>query len=204
MRVSILLLAAGSLAAQTARFGAGLQFAVPFNGMFQEVSGREFASDHSAHWMLGPEVHWRAPGRIAVGFSALYRQAGRDGGGGYFSYSERERGYSWEFPLLARFRVAQGPLRPFLTAGPSVLLVRTHSDADYIIGPSSSDRGSSHSTYAQARAGLAAGGGVEHRFGKALLTVEVRYSRWFTGTCYANELRCLAPNRGAAIVGIGF
>ena len=205
MRILVFLAAAGCLPAQEPpRLGAGVQFAVPFTGTFLSVGGREFASDASAGWMIGPAIHWRFADRVGLAFSALYRRVGRDAGGGYIGFSDRERGYSWELPLLARFRISQRGVRPFVTAGPGALLVHTHTDSETVLPVSGFlERVALHSIDTDATGGVIAGGGVEHRYRRALLTFEVRYTRWLTGTCYAQELRCLSKNRGLAVFEVG-
>ena len=206
MRILVWLLAAGCLPAQEPRRpGAGLQFAIPFSGIYRTVGGREFASDASLAWTIGPTIQWRANNRLSIVFAGLYRRAGRDAGGGYIGFSDRERGSSWELPLLVRLRLWQRRGGPFLTAGPAAQVVHTHTDSETVVlAAGVFERVTRHTTDSDAAGGLTAGGGWEHRYRKAALTLEVRYTRWFGPTCYEQELRCFSSNRGAAVFGIGF
>ncbi|MBZ5583542.1 MAG: hypothetical protein LAQ30_15310 [Acidobacteriia bacterium] len=201
-----------ALAAQP-RLGAGLKFGIPFQGWFEDVQGREFSFDASRGWAVGPALELRLIGGVSVEASGLYRQVGRDAGGGYSiaSFSDRERGYSWEFPLVARVRLPLrfAGFRPLLEGGPAVNWLRTHtggihtaiiaSQSSFITVPVAV-----HSSANDLTPGVTAGGGLERPLGPLRVSLDVRYTRWKTGYCSAEDLRCIALNQGALQLGIGF
>ena len=69
---------------------------------------------------------------------------------------------SWEFPLLAKYRLPGRLIRPFVEAGPSFR----------------ETNGSPSDTSRLSSAGFTAGVGVEGRFGPIRIVPGVRYTRW--------------------------
>ena len=199
-------------AAAQPRVGASLKFGAPLNGWFQDSDNTHYyAYNRSAQWMIGPAIEIRLTSRVALGAAGLYRQVGESQSGSYVtSSSSRERGYSWEFPVVVRYslpRVVKG-FRPFLTGGGSVHWQRTHTDWTYqtLITP-----GTIVTVFEQFRTretlgGLAVGSGLERRRGAFRFSLESRVTFWMgTSSCsQSGSLRCVAPNQVAFLTGFGF
>ena len=67
---------------------------------------------------------------------------------------------TWQIPVLAKFAFGDGPLRPFVEAGPSFRLTGNLNTAD------------------PGHYGITAGAGAEARWRRLRLTPTVRYTRW--------------------------
>jgi hypothetical protein len=69
------------------------------------------ATSESKRYVVGPMVEILLPHRLGVEVDALYRRFGyRSAAGSPFgSFAERNRGNSWEFPMLLKYRFAGRP-----------------------------------------------------------------------------------------------
>ncbi len=219
MRLIFLVLAAlPAIAAEQPRLGAALKLGVPLQGWFQDVQGRESATDKSGRWFVGAALELHLIAGFSVEAGANYRQVGIDYGGGYSfaPFSNRERGFVWEFPVVGKYYLPVGPkaLRPFVVAGPSVRWLRTHTDSKFTVTETDPNTGGprfvpgfARSSTAEKNGGLSAGLGIEPGAGRARLIIEARYTRWLgTEGCFGatNQLRCAQPNQGLVLFGIGF
>jgi hypothetical protein len=209
MRALILLVLFIPLAATAQiHFGAALKVGAPIRGWYDNgsLTGRDDFGDKSDNRSIGAAVELRFTPIYSVEGSGMYRRIGRDAGGGYagYSYSERERGYGWEFPIVGKVRLprrtAGGHL--FLEAGPSIRWLRTHTDFETssfnLQGPPTYDRG----TFATSDTigGETFGGGFETA-GPVRFSVDARYTHWQSG-CEA--ARCENPHQVAIEFGLGF
>ena len=128
-RFLVLFIAAGfTLCAQVVSFGvkAGVPVtdALPYNfDGFHLDTGR---------WTVGPTAEFHLPARISIEIDGLYR--------GYRTISSFPVGIAgtpflieshndvkaWDFPLLLKYRILGGPIRPFVDAGYQL----THESSD--------------------------------------------------------------------------
>ncbi len=110
---SLLVLASLSPAiAQSLSVGikAGARLSDEFNGSFGTIS------DESKRYTVGPMVDVRLPLRLGIEFDALYQPVGYTVQNFDFDFfSSRERSNSWEFPIIAKYR-----LPGFARVGPHV------------------------------------------------------------------------------------
>jgi hypothetical protein len=136
-----------------------------------------FAS-RGGRFVFGPTVELRLPFGLGIEVDALYRSVKNPSGG------------SWEFPVLARYRLpVSGRVAPFVLGGGSFErneLLRANQ-----VGP------------AGTTTGFVAGGGVEAKVGWLRLTPEVRYTRW-TGNFSFRGADLTHRNEVEFLVGITF
>src|SRR5581483_5340024 len=97
--VFLLTLSAGSLQAQLVT--VGVKGGVPLTGDLDSVA----ATSESKPYVVGPMITVGLPAGFRIEVDALYRRvayrtSGADILGG--SFTERDTGNSWEFPILAR------------------------------------------------------------------------------------------------------
>jgi hypothetical protein len=139
------------------------------------------ATSESKRYVVGPMVEIVLPHRLGLEVNALYRRFGyRSGGQGspFADFTERNRGNSWEFPMLLKYRFAgrlyaAGGYAPrtingsgradivetnILAGSPRLITLR--SDFDYV----------SH--------GAVVGAGVELGSERVRFSPEFRYTRW--------------------------
>jgi hypothetical protein len=211
MRALILLVLSIPITATAqSHFGAALKVGAPIQGWFDNgsLTGRDTFGDKSGHRLIGAAVEVRFATIYSVEFSGMYRRIGRDAGGGqmFYSYSERERGYGWDFPIVARVRLpfrAAG-MRPFFEAGPSIHWLHTHTDFETVFaftGPQSIVRSSSVTS--DTVGGETFGGGIETA-GAVRFSVDARYTHWQSGSCETTPTRCENPHQVAIVFGLGF
>lgn len=95
----------------------------------------------------------------------------------------------WEFPLLAKYRILPGPIRPFVEGGVSFSRITGISDLIALKNRSND--------------GLVLGGGVEFHLGIVQITPQIRYNNW---TDKYLDLSALKSNQNQAtfLVGISF
>ena len=91
---------------------AGLKFGVPLTDAISVESPNPFDYTASTNrWTLGPFVEVRLPANLGLEVDALYR-----------SYDFRSSQYGasvgeWDFPVLAKYRLFKGPVRPYFDGG---------------------------------------------------------------------------------------
>ena len=142
----------------------------------RENTGSVHSFSATKDYLVGPAIEVRLPFRLGVEFDALYRPLHlTDFSNAFFvvhgqiigppGFTSQGTITSWEFPLLAKYRLPGRRLRPFLEAGPSFRHVGS-SSALLMSNVSLSDRG------------FSAGGGAEVQIWKLRIGPEVRYTRW--------------------------
>src|SRR5436190_20290412 len=105
MRITLLLcLFAGNLPAQLFTFG--VKGGVRLNSDLNNFD----ATSESKRYVVGPMVTTRLPLGFRLEIDALYRHvASRTSFGTFFGYfTQRDRGNSWEFPILVRHTLGHG------------------------------------------------------------------------------------------------
>lgn len=145
-------------------------------------------SDESRRYVIGPSASLRLPLGFSVEVDALYRR---------FGYSDtfvvpivpgsltvtRERDNSLEFPVLAKYHVPIGGLRPFAGIGvaPRAIWGRAEQSGyttDFFTRLPSQPFSGSYKTSYDPTVGLVIAGGVESGMGRLRLMPQVRYTRW--------------------------
>ncbi len=143
--------------------------------------------------ILGFKIEYRLPGNFALEFDALHRELKYTTTTIYSPPFECCDGFkiskfgpststlaTWEFPLLAKYRLPLGRLHPFIAAGPS-------------FRPGGSGTGLSH-------AGFAAGGGLEFFTRGFRISPTLRYTYWPSAN--ASFFSQPLPNQVEFLVGL--
>lgn len=119
----------------------------------------------SNDYIVGPAIEIHLPLNLSVQFDSLYRPLNPTITNTIFPntvFTTSATLNSWEFPLLAKYRLPMHLIKPFLEAGPSFRRVQSFAgDSPHL-----------------SRAGFTAGGGVEFRLGPIKIAPEIRYTRW--------------------------
>jgi opacity protein-like surface antigen len=94
---------------------AGIKLGAPFTEAFRTQAPYINRTDN---FVIGPTVELHLPFRFGIEVDALYRNYKYDSltaaaAGGPTSAR------SWEFPVLAKYRLIGGPLRPYVLGGPT-------------------------------------------------------------------------------------
>lgn len=167
--------------------------------------GRTFVRDVGKRFTVGPYAEVRLIGGLSVEVDALYRRYGyisQGGISGAFGTADARTG-SWEFPILARYRLWGGPLRPFLLAGPTFRHVPSHTLVSVCEGSLCGSQTGRSQTRVDGftTRGASIGGGLEAKLSRLRLSGEMRYQRF-------GEDQTLFPpfhrNQAVLLFGIGF
>jgi opacity protein-like surface antigen len=160
----------------------GVKGGVPITDAVDTFRGESRAYiTNTKRYLVGPTFELHLPARFSIEIDALYKRLGfqyEDLGGAERSSTVAN---SWEFPVLAKFEILPGPIRPFVDAGASfrhlsgVRQIRqTVSGATLnqveIENPAEFNK--------KTDIGFAFGGGVALKFGPVRLIPEFRYTRW--------------------------
>lgn len=160
MRELVLLLLIAPLASAE-WFVIGLRAGAPLTEIF-ETSPRFGLNTSTTAFTIGPTAELRLPLGLGVEVDALYKRSEVDDPSG-----AQRTANSWEFPLLAKYRLPGPGLRPYVAGGVSF---RKVSDlADFVRGLETSTKG------------FVLGGGLEIKIPKVYLQPELRYTRWERG-----------------------
>ena len=153
-------------------------------GMFDppQVESRPYVAGLSAELELGE--------RLSLEVDGLYRPLHATPNPDTSPFRSPFTVLTWEFPVLARYRLTASKFAPFAEAGPSVRA-------------SGNNNG-----YAPSRFGATGGGGVEVKAGTLRLSPAVRYTRWAKdqstfGTPQVDYPRT-AANQVETLVGVSF
>jgi hypothetical protein len=145
-------------------------------------------SDQSRPYIVGGSVEVQLPAGFALEADALYRRVGNTTFSGITSGTvselsiNRERGNSWEFPLLGKYYFRRtSAWQPFLGSGFAFRTVGVTNNATLV---TSASPGSSQFTFVQGsfreslEVGATVAGGVRFHYRRLAVLPQVRYTRW--------------------------
>jgi opacity protein-like surface antigen len=162
-------------------FGVGLKLGTTLTDAVSSVESASIPNSHTFIW--GPYVELRLPWGFSIEGDALYYPG---------LYSNAAGGGSvWQFPILAKFKFLNGPVRPYIEGGPAyshLSDVKTLPDLLH------------DSNY-----GITLGAGVEIKILALRISPEIRYN----GVAFTNiqsPLGLFKSNHNQAVlqVGVGF
>ncbi len=163
----------------------GVKGGVPFTDAFNTAkTGRlEYISD-TKRYTVGPTVELHLPFRLGIEFDALYKRLDFESTSTSVDVFTRTAttANSWEFPLLLKWRVFGGPIRPYVEAGPTFDKLSDISQlARTIVFPNretSASTGHPPELQNTFRVGATVGAGIELGSRRFRISPEVRYTRW--------------------------
>lgn len=181
MRKLFWILLSFPIAAAAQPFGAGVKVGTTLTDALSSIPSLSLRNDR--HIVAGPYVEVRLPFHLAVEVDALYEST-------LFS-SVTTGGATWQFPVLAKYRLLNGPIRPFVEGGPSFSRI-----ADIKEIPELNHR----SNY-----GIVLGAGLELKLLVLRISPEVRYNGWaFRNIESPAGLFQSNKNQAMFLVSIGF
>ena len=128
-------------------------------GSFHEVSRTIKSGPKSL--LVGPSIEFLLPRRLSVETDVIYRPVSTTNIAIYDTRAPARSDYrfvTWEFPVLAKYRLGYKRFVPFIGAGPNFRLTQSLT---------------SSSPY-----GVTAASGIEFRLGSAKIAPSVRYTHW--------------------------
>jgi opacity protein-like surface antigen len=192
----------------------GIKAGVPLD---DAVSTSDSFTHGTRRYVLGGTVEARLPFRLSIELDALYRRIGFDYAFQSLDlgrFSSRTTANQWDFPLLGKYEILGGPVRPFVDAGPVLRHLSNINEASmqlvfypYLVGVFSSMK-SNNSIYLRHRnsAGFTAGAGIAANWRRLRASPEIRYTRWGNEAFAANQFGNLNSNLNQVdlLVGLTF
>jgi len=209
MKLSLLLCAAAvSAAAQPV--SVGLKVGVPVTDALETFQGNQSAYVTNTHrYLFGPTVQLNLPFRFSVEVDALYKRLGYEYNqfaGPGSPTTTRTVANSWEFPVLGKYAVFGGPLRPFVDAGANFRHISGVDQVRSALGAVNVNVNPVPEFNKDNDIGFVFGGGVEVKFGVMRITPEFRYTRWGSEN-FTDPIRALLrtnKNQGDFMIGLTF
>jgi len=209
MKLSLLLCSLAVAAfAQPVSFG--VKAGVPLTDAFDAARGNQAAYvGHTHRYLIGPTVQLNLPFRFSIEVDALYKRLGYDYdqfAGPGSPTTTRTTANSWEFPVLGKYALFGGPLRPFIDAGANF---RHISGVDQIrsgISALNIPVNPAPEFHKDTDVGFTFGAGLELKLGIMRITPEFRYTRWGSEN-FRDPVAALLrtnKNQGDFILGLTF
>jgi len=162
-----LLLLAGRMArSQIVSFG--VRAGVPLTTVYtpqQIPDGGSNASEQ--RFTIGPTAEVHLPFHLSLEVDALWRQSSFSAIGAHLNAVLNSSVNDWQIPLLAKYEMLGGPVRPFIDGGIVFRHVSTTSSS--VLPPTNPNT-----------AGISVGGGVTLKLLHLRLSPEIRYTNWPT------------------------
>lgn len=175
MRLALALLLLGPPLCAQLHFG--IKGGIPWNDFINTASTHQ---SKFGRWTLGPMAELDLPAGLGVEVNALYRRTGYADHTGYTSGS-------WEFPLLLKYKFADGIARPYVAGG---LAFRRIGDL-----PLLTQNGSR---------GVALGAGIRFHLLLVHVSPELRYTRWNNNVFTPGAPVSSALNQAEFLIGLMF
>lgn len=161
----------------------GFKIGVPLTDAFTTVQTLSYPPASASNYELGVYGEVRLPAKFSVEMDALHR------GYTFNSQTGSTSASSWEFPIVAKYHLLKGPVKPYVEGGISFshlsavesLIVSENHNANF---------------------GIVLGGGVEIHALVLHISPEIRY----TGDALQNFTGVINSNRNQLtfLIGIGF
>jgi len=142
------------------------------------------ATSESKRYIVSPMAELGLPFGLGVEFDALYSRQGYRSSFGNFAGSifSRERGNSWEFPILVKYKLPVPIARPFVEVGYAPRLINGSIESNgvtvnLLTGAQTFQRSRMNTNWDSSQ-GIVAGGGIQLGLGRLRLSPEVRYTHW--------------------------
>jgi hypothetical protein len=162
-----LLLLAGR-PARSQIFSFGVKAGVPLTTVYTPgfiPDGGSTASEQ--RFTIGPTAEVHLPFHLSLEVDALWRQSSFSANGAHLPGTLNSSVNDWQIPLLAKYEMLSGPVRPFIDGGVVIRHVSTTSSS---FGPPTNPN----------TAGISVGGGLTLKLLHLRLSPEIRYTNWPT------------------------
>jgi hypothetical protein len=168
----------------------GVEGGVPITDAFDTFKGITASYATNTHrYLVGPAFQLHLPLRLTFEVDGLYKRLGYQ----YNATTEATAvttittaatvANSWEFPLLVKYEITPGPIRPFVDIGISFRHISGVKEIRQIVTTTTGAVGVTTLTdppeFRKATdEGLVFGGGVAFKLGPVRIGPELRYTRW--------------------------
>ncbi len=200
------LLLSGSAFSQPVSFG--VKAGVPITDAFETVQGNQGSYfTNTKRYLVGPTIQFNLPARFSIEFDALYRRLG-------YQYEQpfpntvyaKTVANSWEFPMLVKWAILPGPVRPFIDGGASIRHISGLRQFRSVANAAGVEINNATEFNKRNDIGFVFGGGVEFKVGVLRISPELRYTRWGSENFRdpINSLLRTNRNQGDFMIGLTF
>ncbi len=140
-------------------------------------------------YIIGPTLEVHLPGRFSVEADALYRRSSFDFSLAGTTASIHDVARNLEFPLLAKWEITPGPIRPFIDGGVSFRHVFLSNNPGFLTNPTTT--------------GGVLGAGITLKAGPIRISPEIRYTHWGSTALQLPSFRSVR-NQGDFMIGFTF
>jgi hypothetical protein len=189
----------------------GVKGGVPLTDAFEAAKGNNAAYvSNTKRYLVGPTVELHLPARFSIEVDALYTRLGFDSTvTGPLPAQSRTRANSWQFPVLGKFEILPGPIRPFIDAGANFRNISGIEEVRTVVSAGTLNTvkiNNSADFNKRNDVGFTFGGGIAFKAGWFRLSPEFRYTRW-GGENFrdpVNSLLRTSRNDGVFLLGLTF
>lgn len=190
-KVIILLLTFSSLGLSQISFG--VKGGIPLNDAYYDYKSLlnygTATNPTTQRFLIGPTLEVHLPGRFSVEADALYRRSSFDYTLTSATGAVHDVASNLEFPLLAKWEITPGPIRPFVDGGVSFRHIFLEHDPGFLTHPTTS--------------GGVLGAGITLKAGPVRISPEIRYTRWGSTALELPSFRSVR-NQGDFMIGLTF
>jgi opacity protein-like surface antigen len=209
MRLTFIFFLLSSISLFADGFSIGVKGGVPITDAFHAVQGDEASYFTNTHrYLIGPTGEVHLPLGFSIEVDALYKRLGYQ----YQAFpatgtvTAQTVANSWEFPLLIKWALPGGPIRPFVDAGASFRHISGVHQIQEIFGTGNTSTNNPVEFHKSTDQGFVFGGGLEFKLGRLRISPELRYTRW-GGENFRDPVQALLRtnrNQGDFLLGITF
>ena len=188
----------------------GIKGGVPITDALNSAKGVSSSYfTNTKRYLVGPTVEFHFPARFSIEVDALYKRVGYQYEASGPTVTATTVANTWEFPLMGKFEILPGPVRPFIDFGGSVRhLSGIRQIRQTISGVTLNQVEINNPAEFNKRNdfGLVFGGGIAFKMGRVRISPEVRYTRW-GGENFRDPVNSLLRtnrNQGDFMLGITF
>jgi hypothetical protein len=186
----------------------GVKGGIPITDAFETIRGNEASYvTNTKRYLIGPTVEFHLPARFSIEVDALYKRLGYEYQQGLNPdvVTRRTVANSWEFPLLVKWEVLPGPVRPFVDVGGSIRHISGIKQIRDVQGVFT-ETNNAVEFNKRNDIGLVFGAGVAFKAGRVRISPEFRYVRWGSEN-FRDPVRSLLHtkrNQGDFLIGFTF
>jgi hypothetical protein len=195
-----------SLAFPAGPISVGVKGGVPFTDAFNTAtSGNLRYITHNKYWTVGPELDINLLFGLGIEIDALYQRLNYESTGNFADevVHAATTANAWDFPVLLKWKFGEGPIRPYVSAGPTFRGLTSVKQVTSFFSPNpASETSQPPELQNRFSTGFTFSGGLQLL---GHISPEIRYTRWGWDT-FRNTSGLLKsnPDQVAFLVGITF
>jgi opacity protein-like surface antigen len=180
--LAVLIVLAPALLSAGDAVSIGVKGGVPITDAVDTARGTNTAYfTDTKRYLVGPTIEFHLPLRFSIEVDALYKRIGYQYEATGPTVTASTVANSWEFPLLGKFEILPGPVRPFVDLGVSVRNLSGIRQIRQTIAGATFNRVELNNAVEFNKrndVGLTGGFGVAFKMGRVRISPEFRYTRW--------------------------